>query len=397
MRPVKKIEVNMGNTKLRAILAGVFLVIAMVSIGYGVSLLVNKSEGWREVEVTSKEPNCSTELVFNYLFGESGVSVNQEYRAVAQLYTQSCQEGYDLFQREGELAKLKPNTPVKVDKALYDALYLVHESGNRSLYLANVYDEYQRMFLCENEDEAARYDPAQDPELAELVAEMAAYANDPDMIGLEFAGGKVTLRVADAYLSYAEEMGITQFLDLGWMRNAFIVDYIADRMVDAGYTHGYLASFDGFTRNLDASGTDYDLNLFGREGTNVVKPGTVSYSSPASLVQLRDFPMSQQDRWHYYAFPDGHIASVYTDPADGMTKCAVPQLVAYGQEKRCAEILMEVAPVFLQDALQEDALGALTEKGIYSLWCVDGEIRYNQQGLQFSQLTEGYKASYVNP
>lgn len=397
MRPVKKIEVNMGNTKLRAILAGVFLVIAMVSIGYGVSLLVNKSEGWRQVEVTSKEPNCSTELVLNYLFGESGVSVNQEYREVSKLYTKGCQEGYDLFQREGQLAKLKPNTPVKVDQALYDALLLVHESGNRSIYLANVYDEYQRMFLCENEDEAARYDPAQDLELAQLVAEMAAYANDPEMIGLEFAGSKVTLRVADAYLDYAEEMGITQFLDFGWMRNAFIVDYIADLLVQAGYTHGYLASFDGFTRNLDTSGTSYNLNVFHRQGTDAVKPGVMAYASPAALVQLRDFPMGQQDRWHYYAFSDGHIASVYTDPADGMTKCAVSQLVAYGEDKSCAQILMKIAPVFLQETLQEDALGALTKDGIYSLWCVDSQIRYNQQDLKLSQLTEGYEACYVGP
>lgn len=397
MRPVKKIEVNMGNTKLRAILAGVFLVIAMVSIGYGVSLLVNKSEGWRQVEVTSKEPNCSTELVLNYLFGESGVSVNQEYREVSKLYTKGCQEGYDLFQREGQLAKLKPNTPVEVDQALYDALLLVHESGNRSIYLANVYDEYQRMFLCENEDEAARYDPAQDLELAQLVAEMASYANDPEMIGLEFGGGKVTLRVAEAYLNYAEEMGITQFLDFGWMRNAFIVDYIADLLVQAGYTHGYLASYDGFTRNLDTSGTSYDLNVFHRQGTDAVKPGVMAYASPAALVQLRDFPLGQQDRWHYYAFSDGHIASVYTDPADGMTKCAVSQLVAYGEDKTCAQILMKIAPVFLQETLQEDALEALTKDGIYSLWCVDSQIRYNQQDLKLSQLTEGYEACYVGP
>ena len=397
MRPVKKIEVNMGNTKLRAILAGVFLVIAMVSIGYGVSLLVNKSAGWREVEVTSKEPNCSTDLVFNYQFGESGMAVNQEYRNVSQLYTQACQDGYDLFNREGALAKLKPNTPVKVDDALYDALLLIHESGNRSIYLASVYDEYQRIFLCENEDEAARYDPAQNPELAELVAEMASYANDPAMIDLTFADGKVTLYVADAYLSYAEEMGITQFLDFGWMRNAFIVDYIADQMEQSGYTHGYLASFDGFTRNLDASGISYDLNLFHRKGAETVKPGVLSYTSPAALVQLRDFPLSQQDRWHYYAFSGDHIASVYTDPADGMTKCAAPQLVAYSEDMTCAQILMEIAPVYLQDTLQEDALGALTEEGIYSLWCVDGEIRYNQQDAKLGQMLDGYEACYVKP
>lgn len=387
----------MGNTKLRAVLAAVFLVIALVSIGYGVSQLVNKSEGWRQVEATSKQTNCSAELVFNYCFGQSGMSVNQEYRSVSTLYTRGCEEGYRLFCREGELSKLVPNTPVKVDKALYDALKRLQRAGNRSIYLAPVYDEYTRMFLCENEEEAALYDPGQNAELAQLVAEMAAYCNDPTMVDLEFTDGKITLKVSDAYLQYAEDMGITEFLDLGWMRNAFIVDYIADLLEQEGHTYGYLASFDGFTRNLDSTGQTYSVNLFDRKGTQVDKPAVMDYAAPSSVVQLRDFPMAEEDKWHYYAFSDGHIASVYTDPADGMTKCAVTQLVAYSQEQSCVQILLDIAPLYLQDALQEEALSALTAKGIYSLWCADDQLRYNQQSLVVRELAQGYTAQYVSP
>ena len=395
MRPVKRIEVSLSNTKLRAMLAAVCLVIALVSIGYGVSLLVNKSEGWRQVEVSSSRTNSGAELVFNYRFGESDLSVNQEYREVSRLYTQGCEEGYDLFDRQGQLAKLTPNAPVEVDKALYDALLLVHEAGNRSIYLAPVYDEYQRMFLCENEEEAARYDPTQDVALAQQLAEMAAYCNDPAMISLVLADGKVTLKVAEEYLQYAEEMGITEFLDFGWMKNAFVVDYIAELLLQEGYTHGYIASYDGFTRNLDSG--KYELNLFDRQGTDVLKPGVMEYQSPTALVQLRDFPMAEQDRWHYYAFSDGHIASVYVDPADGLTKCAAAQLVAYGQDMSCAQILMEIAPVYLQQELQVDALSALTQQGIYSLWCTDGKICYNQQECNVRAADAAYTPSYVAP
>lgn len=388
----------MGNTKLRAILAVVFLVIALVSIGFGVSQLVNKSEGWRQVEATANQINCGAELVFNYCFGQSGMPVNQEYRSVSTLYTQGCEDGYRLFYREGELSKLVPNTPVKVEAPLYNALKQIQKAGNRSLYLAPVYDEYARMFLCENEEEAALYDPSQNAELAQQVTEMAAYCNDPAMIDLELmSDSQVRLKVSDAYLQYAEEMGITEFLDFGWMRNAFIVDHIADLLEQAGHTYGYLASFDGFTRNLDSTGQTYSVNVFDRQGTQVDKPAVMDYAAPASVVQLRDFPMAEEDRWHYYAFSDGHIPSVYTDPADGMTKCAVTQLVSYSQDQGCVQILLNIAPLYLQDALQEEALGALTAKGIYSLWCEDDQIRYNQQSLVVRELARGYTAQYVSP
>ncbi len=399
-KPVKRIEVDTKHAKLRGILAAIFLVIALVSVGYGVSQMVNKSESWRQVEVSSNQINCGADLVFNYCFGKSGLSVNQEYRSVSTLYTQGCEEGYRLFYREGELSKLNaaPNTSVKVDEALYAALEQIQNAGNRSLYLAPVYDEYARMFLCETEEEAAIYDPGQNTELAQQVAEMAAYCNEPAMIDLELLGSnQVRLKVSAEYLQYAESMGITEFLDFGWMKNAFIVDHIANLLEQEGFTYGYLASYDGFTRNLDSTGQTYSINVFDRRGTQVDKPAVMDYEAPASLVQLRDFPMAEEDRWHYFAFSNGRIASVYADPADGMTKCAVTQLVSYSREQSCVQILLEIAPVYLQDALQEAALGALTEKDISSLWCTDGQLRYNQQSLVVRELAQGYTAQYVTP
>lgn len=47
------------------------------------------------------------------------------------------------------------------------------------------------------------------------------------------------------------------------MKNAFITDYVADVMIDNGYTLGSLTSYDGFTRNLDQTSAITKLNAGG--------------------------------------------------------------------------------------------------------------------------------------
>ena len=86
------------------------------------------------------------------------------------------------------------------------------------------------------------------------------------------------------------------------MKNAFIADYLADTLEAEGFTSGYLSSYDGFTRNLDRRRNEYAFNLFDRQGSDVNLPAKMRYTAPLSIVFLRDYPMGEQDKWHYYAF-----------------------------------------------------------------------------------------------
>ena len=168
--PPKKIEVDSKHFHLRVLLLIICLTVAAVSLGYGFIQLLSRQTGWQQVEISSKEVNCSEDFTLNYYFGDAGITASAEYRQVSALYTTACEDGYRFFYREGGLSTLSaaPNEPVTVPAPLYEALKLIGGSGGRSLFLAPVYDEYDRIFLCETEVEAALYDPARDPEIAAL-------------------------------------------------------------------------------------------------------------------------------------------------------------------------------------------------------------------------------------
>ena len=78
---------------------------------------------------------------------------------------------------------------------------------------------------------------------------------------LELLGGnQVKLNVADAYLQFAKANEITEFINFYWLKNAFIVDYMAEELEAAGFTGGIISSFDGFQRNLGATKGSYSQN-----------------------------------------------------------------------------------------------------------------------------------------
>jgi len=287
----------------------------------------------------------------------------------------------------------QPNVTVKVDPVLYRALEMVQVSENRCLYLGPVYVEYDRIFLCEDELEAAHYDPGQDDEIGSYVAQVAAYANDPEHVDLQLLGdGQICLKVSDEYLAYAEQNGIEKFVDFAWMTNAFITDHIAETLSENGYTEGYICSYDGFTRNLDSRGLSYNLNLFDRLGNDIYQPAVMSYTKPMSLVSLRNYPMSDADRWHYFPFSNGRIVTTFIDPKDGMSKSSTDNLLAYSEHLGCAQILLEVSPIYLADELDETALMALVDHQINTVWFENTTLKRTQESLPLVA-TEGANAA----
>lgn len=397
LRPVKRIEVENMHLKLRIVLVILAIVIAVAAFGYGIRAILDRNSGWQTVDAYVDGVDCSSDFVVQYYFGSAGVSATTEYKAVSALYTTALEEAYQLFYPEGGLAAInaQPNTPVETDPVLYHALELIQSTGNRCIYLAPVYEEYDRVFLCENEVEAARYDPGQDDEVGAYVAQVASFANDPDKINLELLGdNRVRLNVSDEYLSYAAENGIEEFLDFGWMTNAFIADHIAATLAGGGYTLGYVSSYDGFIRNLDSSGQSYSLNLFDRLDNVIHRPAVMEYTGAMSIVSLRNYPMSDADRWHYFSFPNGRIATAFVAPEDGMSKSATDNLVAYSEDAGCAEILLEIAPIFLADELDEAALEALAEQQIYLVWFEGPVLKHTQQSLQLTETEDAKTMGY---
>lgn len=400
IKPVTRIELSETNIKLRWIAIAALLAIAVVAIGYGVSQVLSTEPGWQKVEVESSETHYGKDFTLMYEFGQDGIAPTAEYKMVSDMYTRLMESAWRIFDPEAEVPELNnlyylnrhPNEKVQVAHALYEAIELVAQYDSRYVFLSPVQELYDPVFLSANDGEAALYDPMYDAQRRAYIEETLVYTADPAMISVEvFGDDTVRLNVSEEYLAYAEENGIETFLDFGWMRNAFIIDTTAKDLAASGYTHGYLASYDGFTRNLDDRGTGYSLNIFHREGNDVYMPARLDYAEPVSIVFLRDYPMAEEDRWHYYAYESGEITTVFLDPADGISKSSVDGLTAYSGEYGCAEILLQIAPVFIADSFDAYELEILANKGIQSIRCYGQSVVYTEVTAVMTLLDKNYQ------
>lgn len=405
-KPVNKIELSEGFPKGRLVLTAALILIGACALGYSVMSFLTADAGWTTIEAGSSEVSCSDELIFQYYLGAGELSATAERKAVSTLYTETARKAYQLFHTSQGFDGVKnlyyinrhPNEVIEVDGALYEAFSTLERYGSRAVYLAPVYVQYGNLFGCNDDVETAGFDPYQNEEVAAYFAEIVSFAQDRDAIDIKLLGDqKIKLYVSDTYMDYASENGISEFIDFYWMANAFIVDYIADTMKANGFVLGSVSSYDGFIRNLDdVSGSEYAFNLFDRDGKSVYQAGVMRYDRALGIVYLRDYPVNNSlDRQHYYEFRDGGLRSAYIDAADGYCKSAVDSLVSYSEKSGCAEILLQVMPIYINDYFEKERLSELVRDGVYSIYFEDKKILYNEPSLRLTDLYDDNGICYT--
>ena len=400
---VKQIEVSDKHRKPKLVAIVLLLALGVTLIAFAVTGFLTTSPGWETIAANATpEESCAGEFVFLYLLGDDGKAANVQQRELTAVYTQATKDAFQIFHEEQvyvhNVAYLNqhPNEVVEVSRTLYDAFALLQKYQNRGLYLAPLYREYVGMFVSDGDWVAETYDPQKDPEQAAYFAEVLAFTTDENAVKLELLdNNQVKLNVSTEYLQYAADHGITGFIDFYWMKNAFIVDYLAQQLTAAGYTKGTLSSFDGFSRNLDTTGRGYALNVFDRVGEDVFKAGTLNYKNVQSFVSLRNYPMSDLAIQQYYYWGDGHYTSCHIDPADGISKSAINDLTGYSRTLTCSEILMQMYPLYVADSLDMQALQALPQKGIETIYCQDRAIITSDANITVTELYQRESVQYT--
>ena len=373
-----------NKLKLRTALVIALIVLAVASFAFGINSLVGTDAGMAEITVLSGEMNAGDDFTFYYNLGFGGADATDERREVRSLYSQAATDALEIFSSDveaeggGNLYYLnsRPNEDVAVDGALYSALEQLEGSGTRYHYLAPLYEQYYAMFNSASDAEAAEDDPRLNDAQAEFFSQIAAFASDSGEIALELLGdNKVRLHVSEEYMRFAEANGVTTFIDLTWMKNAFIADYIAQELIDAGYTHGALISDDGFMRCLDdETGAEYSFTFSHRDGTTITNLSTLQFSGTVSIAYLHDYPLESGNSGGYYLYSDGTLRSAFLDTADGLDRSCVPELAAYSFEDGCAGLALRLAPVFISSDLDMNELAELEKDGITVYYTQDGVL-----------------------
>ena len=384
VRKIINIELPEGRLGLRIALVIVLIVLAVASFALGINSLVSTDAGLTEITALSGEMNAGSSFTFYYYLGYGGADATDEKRELRNVYTEAATDALELFcadietEETGGLYRLSrsPNEILNVDEALYSALEQLEASDSRYHYLAPLYEQYYALCSSMGDEEAAQYDPRLDAAQGEFFAEAAAFAADETAVDIELLGdGKVRLRVSDEYLAFAQENGIVSFLDLGWMENAFIADYLAETLEAAGYTRGALISDDGFMRCLDEeTGSEYSFNFTHREGGEVTVLSTLRFSGRVSIACLRDYPAEGSDGEGYYLYENGTLRSPFLDTSDGLDRSSKPELCGYSFDEGCAALALTLAPIFIADTLNTEALVTLENEGITVYYAKDGAL-----------------------
>ncbi len=402
--PVESIELSSRHLVPRIVAVVLLLAVAVGAFVYGFMALLSSGAGWQEIKVhASGELSCGDEFVLNYNIGAGETDASAENRAVTTLYSQASVHAYRLFdtvQSWDGVVNLydlnhHPNQVMQVSSVLYDAFSLLERYDSRYLYLGPVYAVYESLFYCQDDAAAAGFDPYADEATAAYVAEAAAFARDAKAIRLELLGdNRVRLNVSEEYLAWAEYNETEDFLNFFWLKNAFVADYLADTLAGAGYTSGTLSSYDGYIRNLDGSGTSYSLNLFDLADA-LLQAGTMDYTGPASLVTLRAYPMDGQPYPFYYRYEDGVIRTPFADLSDGLCRTSLPQLTCWSKSSGCAEIALQMAPLYVGSDFSPAGIEDLAGGGIWSVWCRDRVIHSNGPDIAITQLYDANGVTYT--
>lgn len=385
-KPALNVEVSEKNVKPRAILAILFLVAGLIAFGFFLFSLLGKQSGWQKIELNAKMPRLSEEITLNYNIGASGFGASAEYKKVAETYTSAATKAYkclDSYEEYSDVINLctlsnNPNKEYTVDPVIYKAFELLESYGVRYHYLSDLYMMYEGAFLIETEDYSmAEMDPYKSESAAEYFAEFIAFANSPEHVRVELLGNnKVKLFVSDEYLAFAKQNGVESLVGLGWMQNAFVIDAVAEALIDQGYTQGNLVSINGFNRNLDSS-LDYSYNFYAVSGNVIYSAARLDYKGGGSFVAYRDYPNFDTDYKRYYSYADGNIITLYLDPEDGRYKSSSRNMTVFSKDLGVAELAVATAPVFIAEDIDTAKLLALVGNSVTSVWTEGGETVFH--------------------
>lgn len=389
LRPVERVEVSGKHMGLRLAAFALCLAVALGALGYWLYSLLSTEPGWTQVEAASGEAHCGEDFNFQYLAGQGGASASAELRRLRNVYSGLARKAYQLFTpAEGfeDMHNLcyvnqHPNEDVEVDPALYQAFSQISAYGSRAVYLGPVYNLYDDLFFSQDEYSAWEFDPYANPEAASFYKELAGFAADPAQVDLKLLGeNTLRLEVSPEYQRYAEDIGRTQYLDFGWMRNAFIADYFARELNSQGFTQGTISSSDGFVRSLgDGLGAQV-FSLYDWDGEQAVLAVQAQFAGTVNLANLRAFPLDQRDEERMYV-GGGQVRHPYIDPADGLCKAAANALALYAPGLDCAELALRGEKLFVAEKLDQAALLALSREGVETIAPLGQAVLYSQEGL----------------
>lgn len=284
--------------------------LAVFSFTYGVKMIGHKEPGWQTIEADIQKGHVTYTggLTLRYWAEGSSAGIRDLTERVKNVYSDSLYRNVELldarniYEDSVNLAYVneQEGRTVTVSKRLAQvlakALAKTEENAGYSVFAGALNGEWQTLLYLEDPQD---FDPAVNADQADRISRLTALINTSGTFALEITEkgeeAEICLRVSPAYQKAAEEMEMTApVLDLGVLRDAVLMDLVAEDLREAGFTEGVLFSKSGLSMLLGPGRT---LTVFPEEDE---RPETsLTVSGPAVTVR---FSASMPDSEGYGAY-----------------------------------------------------------------------------------------------
>ena len=328
------------KTVIRIILFVAALILAATMFSRALLGLSKNKEGYQTIAAypTEDAPLYANGFTFNYYFSGTSGEIRDKVKEVTAAYSNALSRAYKLLDAENEYAGYK--NIASINKAVTDgdaaqdtqqqAAVGSDASGIRTVqvsvpeelynalkdaYARTLTEEHFNMFagdlygyitgiLILNEPQ--EFDPAINSDTAARLEGIIGLVNNPDHFKLEFLNDTeriVSFSVSEDYLAALEAFEVDAApLNLGVLKDAYMLEMVRAELIKAGYTDGYITTKSGLTLALSKQkGLNYCI--YGVKDENVAILDTVPNDGAAVYSSFKAFGFGNEAM--YYAFAIG--------------------------------------------------------------------------------------------
>ena len=328
---LENMEVSDKHVPLRFAVFILALLLAAGAFSYAVMRFGYKESGYYSIEAEEREsvPYYAQGITLRYhcTGGSNGIkALLQELKGA---YTAALLQCYELLDAENSYPDLnnlasvneQAGSPVKLEPELFellaDAWEKTQENRGYSLLAGPFYAEWNSVRILEN---AADFDPLQNEEERERLAALAALTADRSAVFLQLdaASQSVTLQVDAAVQRRLQELEYTgPVLELNLLREADLLQLVAARMEEKGFSDGYLCTDSGLSLALSGL-REGSFCLYGSDGEHALPAASMTAAGGQACSLVHVFAYSDAQRGYYTVEgAQGPIRRHPCVPADG--------------------------------------------------------------------------------
>ncbi len=395
IKPVKSVELNSKHIKLRVVI----LILALLTfVGSVIALfyfLLHTDDGWQSLSISYGFLNNDKAISLNYYLGKSGNATNEK-KAIENMTISAIEKSYKNLDNYSPyedynnvyMINHNYNKDILVDDFLYDALKKA--KGYKTLYLGPIMDYYDAI-ISSDENDAKNYDPVYNEEINEFFLNTLEYINDESQINIEIKDNNIIrLNISLDYLNYAQENDIENFISFSWLKNAFIMDYIADKLINYKYTYGFLTSVDGYSINL---GCDESFMMYLYDYNKVAKNvASFEYQGRLNIVSKKNFIINTTDKNYIKQYSEDDRRTYLVDYRTGISNEASNYYVAASKNISLSDIALNLEKVYICDEINKSEF--LSD--ISYFWVDSNKIYYSDSSYTIAIHNDEYQEVKVD-